>query len=78
MPQRKLGIEVRVYGVDKYKFINREVQEKKLKFIKKIHMGSIGQYKRVSMGSTITALFNCHLVMLKSQKKCYGICLKEN
>jgi hypothetical protein len=68
MIQRKLGIEVRTYGVDKYKFINPEVQEKKLKFIKKIYMGSIGQYKRVSVGSMIKAFFNFHRVMLKRQK----------
>jgi hypothetical protein len=31
-------------------------------------MGSIGQYKRVSVGSTIKAFFNFHRVMLKRQK----------
>jgi hypothetical protein len=44
MLQRKLGTEVRVYGADKYKFIAPESPSiKKLKFIRKIHMSSIGQ-----------------------------------
>jgi hypothetical protein len=79
MLQRKLCTEVRVYGGDKYKFIpSGSPSKKRLKFIMKIHMGSTGQYKQVATLSTIKDFFNFHRVMLKSKKKHYVICFKEN
>jgi hypothetical protein len=49
MLQSKLGMEVQVNGADKYKFITPiSPSKKRLKFIRKIHMDSIGQYKRVA------------------------------
>jgi hypothetical protein len=69
MLQRKIGTEVQVYGAGKHKFVTpRSPSRKRLKFIKKIHMGSIGQYKRVVAGSKIKAFFHCHCVMPKNQK----------
>jgi hypothetical protein len=65
---RKIGTEVWVYAADKYKLITpRSPSKKKLKFIRKVHICSIWQYKRVATGSTIKTFINCHYVILKNQ-----------
>jgi hypothetical protein len=60
----------KIRHADKYKFIMPgSLSRKRLNFIRKVQLGSTGQYKLVAAGSTIEDFLNCHRVMLKSQKK---------
>jgi hypothetical protein len=59
----------KIRHADKYKFImTGSLSRKRLNFIRKVQLGSTGQYKLVAAGSTIEDFLNCHRVMLKSQK----------